>query len=221
MEENLKQLVYSQILGDGYLKNETMLVISHSEKQVDYLNVKKKLFEDLKLQVSDHTPRSQDTNFKKNYKSQSFSVKIPDLKDIDLSKGNCINRLESLGLFLWWLDDGCLSISEKRRKTYTSTSRFGWLSTEGLDLDNNDLIREVFKNKFQIATNVIQYRGSSTGSVYCRIYINAEGMRRLIDIVRKHIVDLCPQNMLYKFNMKYMSQKYLPDDCDYNDYNFN
>lgn len=103
---------------------------------------------------------------------------------------------------LWWLDDGCLVVHEK--KNGISISRFGYLCTEHFNRENNELLSEMLYQKFGLITKVHIDRGGviSKDATYYRLYLNATSMRNFIDTVRPWL-HLVPESMKYKISMDY------------------
>lgn len=194
----------SQLLGDGHNVNNTSIVISHSDSQLCYLTWKREIATSLGLHVS---------NIKRTVKPCTFGIQAINTFCVS-GLGNylrplagvnvrvLVKSLNSLGLLLWWLDDGCLSVHEK--KNNTSISRFGYLGTEGYNFEQNDVIRNTLYEDFNLRTVIHRTTGGIFGKdrVYYRQYFNATALRGLIDIVRPHIRCI-PVDMRYKFNMCY------------------
>ena len=101
-------------------------------------------------------------------------------------------RITSLGLLFWWLDDGTLHVSHKDGRT----KRFGYLSTENFSEFDNEKLVKMLKKRFDVETRIHHYRG------YCRIYINATNFRKLFDLWKPYLPDIC-EEMRYKLNPRY------------------
>lgn len=194
----------SQLLGDGHNVNNTSLVISHSEKQLPYLKWKKEIADSLSLYTSPIVSKQLNSTFGKQtlftFCVSGIGSSLRLLKDVPIQ--NLVDHLDEIGLLLWWLDDGSLTVYEKRNST--SISRFGYLCTEGFSLEINQKLSEVLMFKFGISTNIHIDRGgvNNPDIIYYRLYLNATSMRKLIDIVRMYIPYI-PKCMLYKLNMDY------------------
>ena len=192
--------------------------MSHCRDALPYLVWKKKLLTDLGVRVSDISIRTNRTNLgSKDIAAMRCWVE-PKYSAYE-SPVELIERLTPLGLLLWWLDDGSLTVHEKKNKV--STARFGYLCTEAFDREGNVILAEALFNKFGLETRIHIDRGGILGpeKVYFRLYLNAVAMRKLIDIVRPYI-DQIPECMLYKVNMRYKRTLH-PMSAEYTEkYNF-
>lgn len=195
--------IASQLLGDGHNVNDTSLVISHSDKQLDYLKWKREIAISLGLKCSKISCRFLNSTFGEQ---TLYTFCVSQLKeDLKTFKNSgitgLIENLNPLGLLLWWLDDGCMVVHEKKQGT--SISRFGYLSTEGFSLEQNQEISRKLLKIFKLETKVHKTRGGfNKDVVYYRQYFNATNLRAMIDIVRPLLREM-PSNMLYKLDMDY------------------
>lgn len=204
----ISSFVASQILGDGYVdKRVNTLLMTHGQQWVEYLLWKQRILLSLGFCTSDIKIRPEETTFGHQVKA-TMLTRIPVETTIYNSPTELVYRLNSLGLLLWWLDDGYLSVHEK--KNGTSVSRFGYLCTENFDEATNWEIVAALFNHFGLQCNVHVDKGGILGKNmrYYRIYLNATMMRLLIDIVREHIPHV-PSCMLYKLNMGYRPNRTL------------
>jgi LAGLIDADG DNA endonuclease family len=193
--------VSSQILGDGSVRNGRALNITHATPWRDYLEVKKELARSLGFMTSE----IKDWNSIGSLGPQSMSgitVHLPNENMAISSLEVLIDRLDEMGLLLWWLDDGCMVVHEK--KNGTSVARFGYLGTEAFDQATNIHLSQILFNKFGLSSSVHIDRGGivSPDAIYYRLYFNATTMRQFIDIIRPWL-HLVPPSMLYKLNMQY------------------
>lgn len=198
---SVSSFVASQLLGDGWVGGQNYLMMSQSEHWRDYLYWKRDLALSIGLEVSEPTSRTIVSNIKEQT-LVSCVVKIQNVCSMIKSPVELIQDLDTLGLLLWWLDDGCLVVHEK--KNGYSVSRFGYLGTEKYDRETNFKIAEILSYKFGLDCSVHIDRGGikSKDAVYYRLYLNATNMRMMIDIIRQH-VGLVPPSMIYKLNMGY------------------
>ncbi len=106
-------------------------------------------------------------------------------------KLNLLNRLTNLGLAIWYMDDGCLSLGKKnglinRRNIFLNTQTFG--------LEGNLLIQEWLLSKYDISSNINRNRGF-------RLRLNTSNTLKFIEIVSP-FVKLVPC-MQYKIDLQY------------------
>lgn len=212
-------IISGMILGDGHLcKFQRRLVLSHTSTQLNYLRFKLALGEQLGYNVRCFRETKKRTTI------GIFSYCSGYINGFDigtfylLNLPELLNELNSLGLLIWWLDDGCLSIHTKLNRP--STSRFGYLNTQGYSLEENQLISHVLFSKFEIETNIhIDTKSGFGKKDHYRIYINASNMRKMIDLFREFIPWI-PKNMLYKLNMKYVENRVKESKYLVSNYNF-
>jgi transposase-like protein len=205
---SLDSFVASQILGDGHINRRSVLEIKHESQWSDYVIWKRNLATTLGLPSTEIKLRQADSSF--GFQTRAcVGIDIRNVKYSFHNPSELVHRLDSLGLLLWWLDDGCLSIHEKNNGT--SISRFGYLCTECFDRYTNELISNALYSKFGIKTKVHVDTGSGQfgiGKLYYRLYLNAENMRLMIDTFREHIPEI-PNSLLYKINMDYRPNRLL------------
>ena len=106
-------------------------------------------------------------------------------------KSNLLNRLTDLGLAIWYMDDGCLSLG---RKNGLINRRNLFLNTQGFGLEGNILIKEWLLSKYNISSNINKNRGF-------RLRLNTSNTLKFIEIVSP-FVKLVPC-MQYKIDLKY------------------
>ena len=211
-------MIAGMILGDGHLKQGTpCLRLSHTAPQTNYLLFKLSLAS----QVGYETKRYHDSVLNTNLGQRSYCTGIIRKGDIAKFYGMDLDtllwNLNPLGLLLWWLDDGCLSIHKKQNG---SISRFGYLNTQGYGLAENQLIQQRLFEKFGLETSIhIDSKSGFAKSDLFRIYLNATNLRRLIDFVREFI-PWTPINMRYKFNMAYVANRLEKSEYFVENYNF-
>lgn len=198
---DLLSVVSSQILGDGSLSASGFMRISHGQKWLSYLAWKQWILRSLGAAVSEIKTIFETTNVGSQYKCTVGFYPPQDMLSF-ANPTDLVYKLDALGLLLWWLDDGCLIVHEKRNGV--SISRFGYLCTEQFDELINQQLSVALLNRFGLISKVHVDKGGIKGQhmVYYRLYFSATEMRKLIDIVRPWI-SLIPQEMLYKLNMDY------------------
>ena len=106
-------------------------------------------------------------------------------------KSNLLNRLTDLGLAIWYMDDGCLSLGRKNGRI---NRRNVFLNTQGFGLEGNVLIQKWLLSKYGISSNINQNRGF-------RLRLNTSNTLKFIEIVSP-FVNFVPC-MQYKINLQY------------------
>lgn len=194
--------IVGNILGDGHLsKRQTCLEICHTLPQLSYLKFKINFANRLGYNTKRYKNTVKRTNvglytYCKGYINRYNIKKFYKYRLVDL-----LAKLDEFGLLIWWLDDGSLTINEKRNG---SVSRFGYLNTQNFTYDENVLISTILYDKFGIETRIhVDSKSGLANQNHFRLYINATNFRRFIDLVREFI-PWVPKKMYYKLNMKYV-----------------
>lgn len=209
-----EQLIFGGLFGDSYFnKQKGILRFSHSEKQLKYLLWKKSFFNPLDLHKiskrlypdGKYIGYSFDFVNKKNkyldlfnyidkyfYKNGYRKVSLTGLK-----------KLDSLGLAVWWMDDGCLSVYKG--------NRYGKLCTHAYNYEENILIKQYFYDRWGIETQI-----KCEKNKYYFQRFNAKALKKLISIIYKHVCEV--PDMIYKIDMNYKNQKSLGDFKDIYNY---
>lgn len=190
------------LLGDGSLNSlQKKIEFKHTLPQLNYLKFKLGLMEQLGFNARLFNLTKVKTNLG-FYDYCSGSVSGGQVETYySYSLDDLLTALNPLGLMLWWLDDGMLSVHQKENG---SISRFGYLNTQGFSLEENQRICMALSQKFNLETTLhVDTKSGFAKDNYWRIYLNATNMRRLIDYVRVFI-PWVPKDMLYKFNMQYV-----------------
>lgn len=212
-------VVSGMILGDGHLNTKyPLLELSHTMPQANYLLFKLSLARQFGYEVKRRNNTTKNTSFG-IFTYCTGVIKGGDiLKFYGMSLNMLLKELNPLGLLVWWLDDGTLTVHQKQN---LSISRFGYLNTQGYGYDGNLLIQQSLFEKFGLETaiHIDSKSGNITKSNHYRIYFNATNLRRLIDLVREFI-PWVPKDMLYKFNMRYVINRLVDSEQFAEFYNF-
>ena len=194
--------ISGMLLGDGHFhRRDRRIEFYHTLPQLNYLKFKLGLASQLGFQCRLFKLTKKRTNLGVvDYCSGTVSD-AAYFNNLDLSFNGLLASLNSLGMMLWWLDDGGLSVHQKNNG---SISRFGYLNTQRYTFEENQLIVSTLYQKFGIETTIhVDSKSGFAKQNHYRIYLNATNMRRLIDLVREFI-PRTPNNMRYKFNMQYV-----------------
>ena len=204
-----KQIILGGLLGDSYFnKGKNSVRFSHCAKQLEYLEWKYNFFV-TKANICSvyHTWNGN------KYLQYCFEIskKYIDEDFISFIKRNLysndgrkkislkyLNELDSLGLAVWWMDDGNISI------TKDGGNRYGKLSTHCFNYEENLLIKKYFKDKWNIDVQI------KTEKNKYFIRIRASELKKLIKIIYKHIVEI--PSMIYKIDLKYKYEKCIGED---------
>ena len=192
-----RNLLISMLLGDGTISNNYVFKLSHGYKQKEYLEWKINLLNEygiknngLKEYVSTKGYNTGDIVY---YSQLSIIPFIKLLRRIiykpkkNYSNRKILNRLNALGIAIWYMDDGHINI----RKTNDKIHGFYIKIATCLSKENNQIIIDYFKEVWNIS--FYQFKeGKDTYSLCCG---TQEGIK-FIEIVKPYI-ESCP-SMIYK-----------------------
>lgn len=204
----LEQFIIASILGDGHIRpsanrKKARIAYSHSKAQKEYIFWKYEFLKEYGLSVS--PPRHIYVGDRKQFEQYRFTTKTDEIfmKYYDMlyetSKKKltrkALNKLGALGLAIWYMDDGNLSLQKytKTDGTRGIHSRRLMLNTQGFSYEENQLIQRYFKVVWDIDTTINRDKS------YYRITMGAISANKLIEIIEPYI----QPELYYKIDMQY------------------
>ena len=204
-----RNLIIGLLLGDGTISNNNVFKLSHGHKQKEYLEWKINLLNEhgiknngLKEYISTCGYNVNSTVY---YSQLSIIPFIKVLRKIiykpvkNYANRKLLNRLNSLGLAIWYMDDGCINI----RKTGDEIHGFYIRISTCLYKEQNQVIIDYFKEVWDIS--FYQFKegrpGKNTYSLCCG---TQEGVK-FIELIKPY-VESCP-SMLYKIQYDLSQRK--------------
>lgn len=201
------QVILGGLLGDSsFYKDRKKIVFSQSEKQLDYLKWKHSFFSTAS-NIRTAYNRWDDKTYKRNY----FYLNIKG--DVEIYNFICkhlysrdnrkkislkyLQELSPLGLAVWWMDDGNISLSKR--------NRYGKLSTHCFNYEEHIIIQQYFKKKWNIDATI-----KSEKEKYYFLRFNATELKKLIQIIYVYVTEI--PTMTYKIDLDYKYQKCIGDD---------
>lgn len=220
LSQNEKQIILGGLLGDScYNKKRRVIRFYHTKKQLEYLIWKRSFFVNNENDICRDIYHRENHSFGNVYEACYFELYgkkncLDDLyyflnKHLYSNDGRkkismkYLNELTPLGLAVWWMDDGSMCISKK--------SRWGKLSTQCFNYEENILIQKYFKQKWDIDVSIKIEKGK-----YYFISFNATALRKLIKIIYKYICEV--PSMIYKIDLKYVNKGCIKDLEDVHKY---
>lgn len=187
--KEIQQIILGSLLGDMYCGKESLnstIQETHSIKQKDYLNWKySKLKNVLNLRLYTFKSKSYDQirlHSKVSSKlNEYYSMFYPNNRKIVSLK--ILNRLDPLGLAVWYCDDGY----------YDPESHIVHLHTEGFSFKENIIIKKWFKEKYKIKTFFKKH--SSKNKIH--LVFSVKESNKFLKIVKLHILSM-PKLIWYK-----------------------
>lgn len=204
-----RNLIIGLLLGDGTISNNNVFKLSHGHKQKEYLEWKINLLNEhgiknngLKEYISTCGYNVNSTVY---YSQLSIIPFIKVLRKIiykpikNYANRKLLNRLNLLGLAIWYMDDGCINI----RKTGDKIHGFYIRISTCLYKEQNQIIIDYFKEVWDIS--FYQFKegrpGKNTYSLCCG---TQEGVK-FIELIKPY-VESCP-SMLYKIQYDLSQRK--------------
>lgn len=195
-----RNLLIGMLLGDGTISNNFVFKLSHGYKQKEYLEWKINLLNEYGIKNNGLKEYicTQGYNIDKVVYYSQMSV-IPFIKLLrriiykpikNYANRKLLNRLNPLGIAIWYMDDGCINI----RKTGEKIHGFYIRIATCLYKEQNQVIIDYFKEVWDIS--FYQFKegrpGKNTYSLCCG---TQEGVK-FIELIKPY-VESCP-SMLYK-----------------------
>lgn len=190
-----RNLVLFMALGDGYISKSGSLSIRHSIKQQDYLLWKKRLLEK-------HHIKTSEVSYKDNngYGAYEFYTKTYDFIKLfrkilytpkkKIFNKKIFNKITPLGLYIWYLDDGCLSKKKRNGKVIANELIINTM----LSKEENQIIIDCLKEKFNIS-----FKQQLNHGLY-RLSCGTKEARKFLKIIEEYKNEV--PSMLYKFDVK-------------------
>ena len=191
--DNKKSLIIGMLLGDAWVtfnRKTAILSYYHSPKQEEYIKFKKGLLETIGYECKlTYSPKTKN-NYPK-YKLWTKAYRSLNLYRLMYSFRNTpgkrkkrivksmLNRLDEFGLALWFMDDG-----------YNNPTRnYMHLATYCFSLEENELIKDFFKSRWDIDTKIYRRKNQ----YFLVWYKDAPKLKEIL----KPYISLVP-SMLYK-----------------------
>ena len=196
-----EQIILGGLLGDAsFYKEKKYVSFSQSESQFEYIKWKHDMFFQ-----DNHLKSTYNTWNNKKYLRYYFYYYIKSNNDLcsflckHLYSNNgrkkislkYLNRLTPLGLAVWWMDDGNISLSKR--------NRYGKLSTHCFNYEEHILLKKYFKDKWDINVSIKQEKGSYF------LRFNVEELKKMICIIYPYVTQV--PNMSYKVDLDYKFDK--------------
>lgn len=194
MKTHGKELVLYMLLGDGYIDRKNLFIL-HSEKQKDYLEWKRNL-------LTANGINCNPIHYKNNngFAAYYFLTKPYDFislyRDIlyipskQIANRKFLNKLNPLGLAIWYMDDG--GLSQKKQNGIVHANDL-MLNTH-LSKKENQVIIDYFNEVWEIKFTQVKNKG-----LY-RLRCGTKEARKFISIVEYYVKQI--PSMQYKINIK-------------------
>lgn len=185
------QSILGMVLGDGCLsktKNLARLRFSQGYKQLDYLNYKLSILDNMYFRKNATIGKSGYCDNVVYSAATQSSVDFLDLYNKVYINGtkkvyNIIKEIDEISLAFWIMDDGCLQ-----------NNHYYELSTHSFTKEENELIIKILKEKFDISANI---RFDKRINKYF-LYITTDSSRTLSSLISPYICNSMQYKLLEK-----------------------
>ena len=215
-EKDAKSCLIGTIIADGSIEKQRTpngranCEITHTGRNIDYLKIKKQIFEmiqDCYCTIKPHNKTTENKTYELfrlvTNKHDWFTELRGNMYDQyrnKLFKKEYINTMSDLGLFFLYLDDGSLKV-----RYYEGTDRIREcrveLCLDSFTLDELKYFQEWLLNNYYIQTKFYRHTKCTDLNRGFRLWTNTENTNKLMSIFDK-FYDLVP-SMKYKFVKNY------------------
>lgn len=198
----IKQLILGSLLGDACINsnskngNYRSIHFSHSEKQLDYFNYKKRVLGKYclgeKNRTSGYGSKMYDMHTTTNLDLNNFINTNCMVNNKKTVTKDWICEVDPLGLAFWYMDDGSIQNRDSDNLSCRIT-----LNTQGFSFDEHLIIVDFFKTRYNIDVTIGDkevYKGHV-------IIFDVKNTEKFCAIVAPYICD----SMKYKLPKKYES----------------
>ena len=191
-----RNLALAMCLGDGYInKNYPYLSIRHCEKQLEYLEWKRKLLKKYGFCCSEiyHVDNNGYGAYEFRTKKHKSLISVRNClykNDIKTFSIKALNRIDELGLAIWYMDDGSISTTKKKSVLTICTC---------ISKEENQIIIDFIEKRFGV-----KFGQRKMKNHYALICGTIEA-RKFVKIVSPYVNEV--ECMKYKLNVKPLSIK--------------
>lgn len=209
-----QQIIFGGLLGDAYFhKKRKIIRFSHAIKQKEYLEWKYSFFDKETIwgPYTRYYKYGCENRYFEVHNNDSCLDQIYDYikkylysndgrKKISLKY---LSNIDALGLAVWWMDDGNLSVHKG--------NRYGRLCTECFNYEEHILLQKYFKVKWGIHVDIKLEKNK-----YYFLRFNVTALKKLITIIYYYVCQV--PSMIYKIDLNYTRNGRIGDFKEIYDY---
>lgn len=202
--------IYGMLLGDSHIYNDKRsngklrIVHSNGEKQLDYLKYKYSLYNNGKI------VNCGQGSYENSFDGYHWFMEVDPYLSQEIRNDwyttgkktigqTVIDKLDETSLAFWYMDDGCLSYSNKQHTCY-----FIRLNTQGFSYEENQMLSNMLFNKFGIKSKVNKDKFNNNSERMWRIDISStEEVDKFAELIAPYVCD----SMLYKLPPKFRDRE--------------
>lgn len=223
-EEDAKRALIGTIFADGSIerqrtpKGRGSCEITHTARNIDYLQVKKEIFEKIpgfKCTIKEKNKKIKEKEYQLfrlcTNRTDWLTVLRDDLYEITKEgkrvkhfRKKYIDQMSDLGLLFLYLDDGCLRAKCRSSSKDVPTEFRITFCLESFTLDELNYFRKWLKEKYDVDSKVYHhYKYNDHPELGYRVWTNTTNTKKLMKVFDK-FYNLVP-SMRYKFVKYYPS----------------
>lgn len=197
---NEEQIIYGSLMGDGtvscHIKDDKIegnvwFSERHSIEQKEYLEWKSTQLKRLNVQF--YIKENEYVNLKTSHLKILTELRQKFYTPIKRVTKDILNRIHTLGLAVWYQDDGC----------YNKTNRNAIICTHNFSYNEHLLMQEYFKERWNLDVRIHRRESKESGKFksnykeYYYLYVPVKDTPRFFEIIKPYI----HETMLYKIGI--------------------
>lgn len=190
--EREKSILIGTLLGDASMQKSGLVTMSHSIKQLEYLEFKRNLLKNIscsEIKYNErHDKRTQKTYFSNSFivRSTAFGKKIFNhlYKEKKVISKEVLEYYNEEAMAMHFMDDGCMSMPFR--------VKYHYFATDGFDYNSVNLLKIHIKERFNLDSR-IQIVGKNRDHHQLCI-VGKESNKNFEDIIKPY----CTESMYYK-----------------------
>lgn len=190
--EREKSIMIGTLLGDASMRKSGLITMSHSIKQLQYIEFKRELLKNISCSEIKYSER-KDKRTERVYFSSMFIIRSTKFgryifdhlyKDKKIISKEVLKYYNEEAMALHFMDDGCVCKPFK--------VKYHFFATDGFDYDSVNLLKIHMKEKFNLKTR-IQIIGKNKNH-YQLCIVGKESNKNFENIIKPY----CTESMYYK-----------------------
>lgn len=208
-----KSALIGTILADGYIakeraksnKDKTYIEITHTSKNLDYLKIKKEIFQllpDTICTIKEHNKKTENKTYNLYRLCTNSTPYFKELRDTLYNKGikvfpkEVINNFNDLSLLFLYLDDGTIKVRFYEGTDKLREARISFC-LESFTFEELSYFQKFLKSKYNLDFKLYKYNKNLGLNRGYRLYCNTINTRKFMEIIDKYYD--CIPSMQYKF----------------------
>lgn len=200
----LDGFVVGTVLGDSSLVRKSIthtayFKCSHCKEQIQLIKFKEKILQQIHP-TKTNLKQAQRGEYQLNTNCLVYYSKLRDKfypNNVKKVTRDVLNKLNPLGLAVWYMDDGqlCLQTDPTDKTKYLSRRARIW--SLSFTYEEHLIIKDYFKQVWDIDVKI--YKCAKKGGIKYYLEFNSSNFKKFREIIKNYIIP----DMLYKIDLKY------------------